>query len=327
MEMHAAVVSTWGSPPQYQTTTLEPPSPTQHRIRILAAGVHTIVRSRAAGRHYTDTPLPHIPGIDGVGLIDNDDDDDTSKLVYFNALSSPTGSLADYINVDKSDTFPLPTGADPTTIAAIVNGGMSGWMALTARAGVISGKLAPGFSVCVLGATGVSGRAAVAIAKGIGASKVVAVGRNAVALEETKRVGADVTIQLGEKPLKEVDFKEAADVDVVLDYLWSETAAAAMNSMLYQRENRNQRLMWVGIGSVTGPLVQVDETLLRKSNTFICGCGPGSWNMKELKEQIPKLLEVLVQKGVKTEMEVKKLKDVEKSWTEAMGAKRLVFEP
>ncbi|KAI9659844.1 MAG: hypothetical protein M1821_001195 [Bathelium mastoideum] len=326
MEIHAAQVTTWGSPPQYLPFTLPPPTPTQHRVRVLASGLHNLVRSRAAGRHYTvspaTTPLPHIPGVDGVGALDDDD----GSLVYFNALHAPTGAMAQYINLDRKDVYPLPKGADPAALAAVVNGTLSGWMALTTRAGVVPGSGA-GFTVCVLGATGVSGLIAVRIAKAMGARRVVAVGRNPVGLEQARQNGADEIVRFGEQPFKEVDFgAAAADVDIVLDYIWGEATSAAMKSILTQRRNPNQRLTWVGIGGLGGQILELDQSLLRKSNTFVCGCGPGAWNKKEQAEQLPKMLEVLVQNEVKADFEVRKLKDVEKSWTET-GTKRLVFEP
>ncbi|KAF2231675.1 GroES-like protein [Viridothelium virens] len=341
MEIHAAVVTTFGSPPTYQPFTLPPPGPSQHRIRVLATALHTLVRARAAGKHYSSPPLPQIPGVDGVGLIESSSATTTSsllpgQLVYFNALANPTGSFATHINVAAADTFPLPASTSPATLAAVVNGGMSSWMALTSRAGISASDqgISKPFSACVLGATGTSGRIAVQMCKALGASTVVAVGRNAGALEATRELGADVLVRLpgvGEKEkekekLEEVGWEAAAEMDVVLDYLWGETSAVAMRRVLGARRDKTRRLVWVGVGSITGAVAGVDQSLLRKSNTMICGCGPGSYSMDELRQQLPRLLEVLVQKGVRSEVEVRKLTDVEKVWAET-GTKRLVFEP
>ena len=60
------------------------------------------------------------------------------------------------------------------TAAAIVNPGVGAWLALIRRA-----MLQPGETVLVLGATGVSGRIAVALAARIvGAGRVIAASRN-----------------------------------------------------------------------------------------------------------------------------------------------------
>lgn len=87
----------------------------------------------------------------------------------------PTGSFAGEINVGKNNVFKLPEGADPGAIALLVNGVMSTWMALTARASIVPGQSGP-FDVAIIGATGVSGQAAVQIAKAMGAGKIVTMG-------------------------------------------------------------------------------------------------------------------------------------------------------
>ena len=68
-QMHAAVVTSFDQPPQYQL--FDAPRPAgEHEtlVDVLAVGLHPRVRSGAAGAHYTSTgKLPMIPGIDGVG--------------------------------------------------------------------------------------------------------------------------------------------------------------------------------------------------------------------------------------------------------------------
>jgi NADPH:quinone reductase-like Zn-dependent oxidoreductase len=66
--MHAAVVTSFGSPPRYA----EHPDPVARDedevvVEVLAAGLHPRVRSQVTGSHYTSTgELPFVPGIDGV---------------------------------------------------------------------------------------------------------------------------------------------------------------------------------------------------------------------------------------------------------------------
>ena len=69
MDVHAAVVRSFGSPPRYEPFDLPAPSGgDQAVVDVLAAGLHPRVRSGASGSHYTSTgKLPMIPGIDGVG--------------------------------------------------------------------------------------------------------------------------------------------------------------------------------------------------------------------------------------------------------------------
>ncbi|CAN9437797.1 unnamed protein product [Alternaria alternata] len=317
MSIHAAVVHKWGSPPTYSLIDLPAPSDTQVRIKVLAAGVHTFVRARASGKHFSmaGKSPPHVPGTDGVGIVV-----ETNQLVYFNALLASTGSIAQEINVGKKDIFPLPEGADADTVAVLVNPAMSGWMALTARAGIQPGS---GVKIAIIGATGVSGQAAVQISKAFGASKIVAIGKPGTKLDKTKELGATATISLSED-LAQTDFSGATDVDVVLDYLWGDVSNAAMAGIIKGRELPNQRLSWVEIGSLAGETQAVPASLLRQANVALLGCAPGAWSFPELHAQTPRILEAIVKGGFKSEYATKNLDDVETWWDEVSHARLLV---
>lgn len=313
----AAVVSTWGQPPIYQDITLPSPSSSQVRIKILAAGFHNLVRTRASGKHFSvaGKSPPHVPGVDGVGTVIS-----TGELVYFSCLTAPTGSFAEEINVEKKDIYQLPDGADPDTIALLTNPAMSGWMGLTTRAG-LSGEKSKnqGFSVAIIGATGVSGHAAVQVSKALGATTIIAIGKPGAKLDKTTQLGATKTIALGD----DADFSPAADVDVVLDYLWGSVASSTLNGILASRKNMNQRLTWVEIGALAGDESGVSAAVLRKANIAFVGSGPGSWTFKELGEQLPKVLVAMVEGGMKAEYEVAKLSEVETWWSEE-GVRKVV---
>lgn len=317
MSIRAGVVKTWGHAPVYDSIDLPAPSEDQVRVKVLSAGVHTLVRSRAAGKHFSvaGKSPPHVPGTDGVGVMTG-----TNQLVYFNALLSPTGSLAKEINLGKRDVFPLPEGADPDTIAVLVNPAMSSWMALTARAGIQPGR---NVKVAIVGATGVSGQTAIQISKAFGASEIVTIGKPGPKLEKTKELGATTLVPLAEN-LTETDFSAAANVDVVLDYLWGDVSSAAFAGIINARKNKSQRLNWVEIGSLAGETQPIPASLLRSANVALLGCAPGSWTFQELYGQLPAMLEALVKGGVTADFEVKKLEDVESWWNEEGGARPLV---
>ncbi|KAF2109408.1 hypothetical protein BDV96DRAFT_235544 [Lophiotrema nucula] len=314
--MHAAVVEAWGEAPKYKTFDIPEPSANQVRIKVIAAGVHNLVRSRAAGKHFSVAGKnpPHVPGTDGVGTVTT-----TGELVYFNALKSPTGPLAEEINIDKNDIFPLSKDADPDTIAVLANPAMSSWMALAARAGIKPGGK---FTIGIVGATGVSGQTAVQIAKAFGATEVVAIGKPGAKLEKTKELGATSTVALAEN-INETDFSAAADVDVVLDYLWGDVTKAVLPGIVEKRKNKSQRLTWVEIGAITGDEFPISAALLRKANVAVLGCGPGSWTFGELNEHLPTMLDSITKYGLKTEFAVKQLADVESWWNQTGGPRAL----
>src|SRR6202035_2297013 len=68
----------------------------------------------------------------------------------------------------------------------------------------------------------------------------------------------------------------ADDVDVVIDYLWGEPAAAAMAALVTGRADRGQPLAWVQIGSVAGPTAAIPSAALRAARLQIVGSGQGS---------------------------------------------------
>jgi NADPH:quinone reductase-like Zn-dependent oxidoreductase len=159
--MHAAVVTSFGSPPRYQEfPTPTPDGPHQVLVDVLAAGLHPRVRSQANGSHYTSTDeLPLVPGIDGVGRAPD------GSLRYFVLPDTTMGSMAEQTVVDLRRSIVLPPDTDPVLIAAAMNPAMSSWIALRRRI-----AFAPGQSVRILGATGNAGRLAVQVATHLGAT-------------------------------------------------------------------------------------------------------------------------------------------------------------
>src|SRR2546430_1684459 len=98
-------------------------------------------------------------------------------------------------------------------------------------------------TVLVLGASGVLGLIAVQAARIMGAKHVVAAGRDRGRLEQARERGADAIVELG--PGKELTeaFRKASGggVDVVIDPVWGEPAAAALEAL-----NRFGRLVQIG---------------------------------------------------------------------------------
>jgi NADPH:quinone reductase-like Zn-dependent oxidoreductase len=218
MKMHAAVVRSFDHPPRYESYNIpEPVGADEALVEVLAVGLHPRVRTGAAGRHYTSTgQLPMIPGIDGVGRLPD------GQRIYFVVPDDAWGSMADQAVVDVRRTVRLPEDVDVTRVAAAMNPAMSSWVALRRRV-----VLQPGQSVLVLGATGNAGAMAVQVAKRLGAGRVVGAGRNAERLAELPALGADDVVALVDDPDATAEglAGAAAEVDIVIDYLWGEPAS------------------------------------------------------------------------------------------------------
>lgn len=300
--------------------TPEPSTENEVLVDVLAAGLHPRVRSQANGSHYTSTDeLPLIPGIDGVGRLSN------GQLVYFVAFDTSLGTFAEKTVIDLRRSVPLPEGVDPVHIAAAMNPAMSSWVAFHRRI-----VFQPGQKVLVLGATGNSGQMAVQIAKLLGASQVIGAGRDQERLDALTALGADTIVSLAEE--SEAAAKRlgeaAAEVDIVIDYLWGKPAELAMISMLMQRADRSRALSWIQIGSVAGPTAAVPSAALRSANFQVLGCGQGSVSTAGYIAEFPALIDAIASGQLTVNAAPFPLAKVEEVWhAPTDSAQRVVFIP
>jgi NADPH:quinone reductase-like Zn-dependent oxidoreductase len=308
MSMHAAVVRSFDHPPRYESyDTPQPAGPEETLIDVLAVGLHPRVRSGAAGRHYTSTgTLPMIPGVDGVGRLPD------GQRVYFAADDDTWGTMADKAVVDLRRTLPLPENADIAKIAAAMNPAMSSWVALRRRA-----QLQPGQSVLVLGATGNAGAMAVQVAKRLGAGRVVGAGRNPERLAQLPALGADEIVALDDDPAITTQrlAQAAAEVDIVLDYLWGEPTAIAITALLTARADRGRALDWIEIGAMAGPAIELPSAALRSANLRLQGSGQGSVSPRRYLAELPSLVAEIDAGTITVDARPVPLAEVEAAWT------------
>ncbi len=189
--------------------------------------------------------------------------------------------MAEFAVADSRLCIPLPDDLDDFTAAAIANPGMSSWAGLTERA-----RLKRGETVLINGATGTSGRLAVQIAKWLGAGKVLATGRNPIALEEIRQSGADVIIQLRAEPETRDNrfMKEFAEgVDIVIDYLWGRSAERLLITAAKAGSGASP-IRFVQVGSISGSEISLPGAVLRASKIELMGSGNGSVSTDKLVE-------------------------------------------
>ncbi|MGH9585665.1 MAG: quinone oxidoreductase family protein, partial [Acidobacteriaceae bacterium] len=112
--MKAAVVSSFGRPPQYGDFPDPDAAEGEVLVEVKAAGLHQIVRAVASGSHYSSAgTLPLVPGVDGVGRLAD------GKRVYFGATRPPYGTFAERTITRAAVCVPLPDGLDDVTAAAL----------------------------------------------------------------------------------------------------------------------------------------------------------------------------------------------------------------
>jgi len=187
------------------------------------------------------------------------------RRIYFNlnAPVAPFGSMAERALINPRFAFPIPDSVADDVAAALGNAGLAAWLGLSWR-----GRIRPGETVLILGATGVSGLIAVTAAKRLGAGRVVAAGRNREALQRAKRLGADATVDLAAATDLVAAYRDAAGgpVDVVIDYVCGAPAEAALDVLA-----SFGRL--VHIGTRAGPVMTVPGATMRRNCIDIMGFG------------------------------------------------------
>ena len=264
--MDAAVLHTLGKPPRFEQFPEPIPGEGEVIVHVRAAALKPVDKQMASGSHYASPcELPLVCGIDGVGCLDD------GTRVFFGGPRRPHGAMARHTVVSRLQCFPVPEGLEDDIAAALPSPGVSAWLSLKARA-----KLTPGETVLILGATGVTGKLAVQIAKLLGAARVVAAGRNPQVLSRLHDLGADATIQLDmpEPDLTEAFAREARDIGfhVVIDYLWghpTEVLLAALTRPEFAAAGSEIRL--VQVGESAGPVISLPASVMRSTPLTILG--------------------------------------------------------
>ncbi|WP_058188576.1 quinone oxidoreductase family protein [Terracidiphilus gabretensis] len=314
--MKAAVVNTPGEMPKYQGFDEPTVQEGEVLVRVRAAGVHPVVKSIASGAHYSASGSgPMIPGIDGVGTLED------GTRVYFGGARKPWGTMAERAAVTRSMYIPLPDEIDDVTAAAIANPGMSGWVALKDRAGLL-----PGETVLILGATGVAGQLAIQVARQMGAKRIVGAGRNIDALRDA---GLDEIIALNqpEDDLRKAFIAEAvAGIDVVIDYLWGRPTELLLEALAKGfKATATHRTRLVEVGASAGPNITLPAAILRSIDLTILGSGFGAVSIDRIFAAIPELFALAASGALKIDVDPIPLSDVEAAWSRADKGRRIVL--
>lgn len=320
--MKAAIVFEKGSIPQYADFP-EPEITNENEVLVTvkAASIKNLDKARASGKHYStesEVHKPTIVGSDGVGYLENG-----SKVYFF----SKKGTVAEKAVANPNMMVAIPEGLDFSIAAALPNAVMGSAMALKFKAGI-----QPGNVVLVNGATGITGRIAVQIAKVYGAKKIIVTGRNEESLQSLLELGADEAISL---QLSDEDFKtrikeihNESPIDIVIDYIWGHSVEMILSAFKGDGTFSHTTKL-VTIGGMSGDTIQLSSQILRATDIQISGSGLGSWTKEEsallFKEIIPQMFQAAVEGKIKIETEEVDIKNIEAVWNaEIQAGKRLV---
>lgn len=320
--MKAAVLHELGKAPRFGEFAEPIPGKDEAVVRVRAASLKAVDKQLASGSHYASPrELPVVCGVDGVGDLED------GTRVFFGGPRRPYGAMAERTVVPLAFCFPIPSGIHDDTAAALPNPGVSAWLSLTHRA-----KLAPGETVLILGATGVTGQLAVQIAKLLGAKRVIGAGRNERVLDKLRELGADATIQLDQPAdsLKEAFAREAGDTgfDVIIDYLWgrpTEAVLAAITKPEFAVVTKETRL--VQAGESAGPTILLPAAVLRSTALTILGTA-GVPSREVLMDAMQQVMARAARGELRIETERVPLADIERAWQrQEQSGRRIVVIP
>jgi NADPH:quinone reductase-like Zn-dependent oxidoreductase len=313
--MKAAVLYEAGSIPICQEFPDPVPGQNEQIVYIKAASIKNLDKMRARGTHYDSYPtFPVVVGVDGVGVLED------GTRVY---TGSQQGMMAEKAAVSKYWTMPLPDKLDDVTAAALPNPAVSAWLALEWK-----GRLQKGNAVLILGATGITGRLAIQLAKHLGAGKVVAMGRNPAILDTLPGLGADAVISLNQ-PQEAIKQALKAEVlqqpfDIILDYLWGEPAELVLDVLTgHDLAAEAHPVRYIQIGEMAGASIRLNAAALRSSAIEMCGQGGGGIPKDILAKiptvYLPKIFRLAIEGKLRIETEAVALEDVGTAWQREDG--------
>jgi NADPH:quinone reductase-like Zn-dependent oxidoreductase len=320
--MKAAVLTRLGELPVYgDFPDPIPQNAEQLVLRVKAAALKNIDKLKTApGTYLSYRELPTVVGIDGVGVLED------GTTVYAQGI---TGMMAEKALITKGRYTVLPAGIDLATAAALPNAVLGSAMALHARA-----KLKAGDTVIINGATGVTGQVAIQVAKHLGASRVIGIGRNEAALKKLRALGADEVISLHEdetvlvKKLKEIE--KQTPVDIVIDYLWGRPAELLIQALKVEGPNTNMhKIKLVTVGDMAGHNMTLNSAALRSADIEVLGSGLGNLSPKDFMEFggviLPKMFALAVEGKLVLETQQESLENIHAAWHSPANGKRVVL--
>ncbi len=322
--MKAVAVINKGADPVY-LEKFEPAAPQNSDevvIDVKAVSIKNLDRAIASGKHYSAQSAdfkPRVIGTDGVGLLDG------KTRVYGFGIR---GMLAEKAAVKKSSLVLIPDGLTDEVAAALPNALMGSVIALVLRA-----KLQKGQHVLINGATGITGKVAIQMAKHYGAAKVTVTGRNDAVLTTLLDLGADTIVSLKQSEaafserIKEIDTE--SPIDIVVDYLWGHSAKMILETLkgkgLYTHKTK-----FINVGAMSGDLMELSSSILRGTDIQLFGSGLGSWTDEEgalfFTRLLPEAFELAAKGQLVIDTSVYPMTAVEQVWnTSIQWNSRLVF--
>jgi len=320
--MKAAVINNFGATPRYADFADPIPGSDETLVDVKAIVLENFEKLVAEGDHYSSknmyTQFPAIIGHRGVGTTPD------GRLAGFGIMRPPYGAFAEKAAVKHF--VPIPNGIDPAVAAAVPPSALSSYLPLKYTA-----KIEKGETVLINGATGVSGRIAIQVAKMLGAGRVIGTGRNEASLKLLESLGADAVIDLKQpdEQLLAAFKKEKGDggYDIVIDFLWGRPAEILLKSFVPKDMGLPKKtIRYIPIGVKAGDGAYVTGEMLRTSGLQISGMG--RITHEDISAGTSQVWEWIKENKLYMDIEKVPLADIGQAWLRNdLAGKRLVIIP
>jgi NADPH2:quinone reductase len=227
--MRAVIVRAFGVPESFSIETIADPalSAGTVRVRVDTAAVNFVDGLVSSGAYQVRPALPFTPGGEFSGVVDAVSDGVSTVNVGDRVCGSTVGGAwGELIVLDARLVFKIPDRMTFGQAAVFRVSNATAYHALVQRAALKRGE-----TVLVLGAGGAVGRAAIQIAKALGA-RVIASASSQAKRDLAVAAGADEVVETGaEDWRRQVKAAAGRDVDIVVDPAGGELTEAAFRCL------------------------------------------------------------------------------------------------
>lgn len=307
--MRAALLATLGDLPRLGTADKPQPQEGQALVEIAAVALNPIDVAIGSGRFFGGhPPLPYVPGCEGVGRVLSAHGLAPGARVYLRGDGiglHRDGTLQEQVAVAEDSLLTVPDGVSDELAVACGIAGLAGFLPLSWRAPV-----RPDDRVLVLGASGAVGAVAVQAARALGASRVVAAGRDPRGLERARRLGADATVRIEEGADLATAFRDAAGgggPTLIVDPLWGAPLAAAL-------EAAAPRARIVQLGQSAGAQAPLASAPIRGKGLELLGFTVFLAPQEVTRQAYAELLGHVMRGAIELELESASLERIDELW-------------
>jgi NADPH2:quinone reductase len=301
-EGRRVVVAAFGEEPLAAPMSLEPmavprPGPGEVVIAVKAAAVGWVDVLMTSGQYQHVPEPPYTPGLEYAGEVFAGEGFAAGERVLVDPfLAGPrshgayrgAGGFASYALVPAEAVIRIPGALTMDQACNLLGNYETAYHCLVAR-----GRLQPGETVLIHGASGATGLAAVQVAKLLGAT-VIATGRSADKLAVVAREGADHVVQVADMRERVKALTGGRGVDVVYDAVGGDISVESLRCVRF-----GARFLIVGWAST--PLVarggrpanQLPTNLIMMKGLDVLGCPAVISTVHDPSLRAPRLAQIL----------------------------------